>query len=309
LKNRLIALALLASCIEGVVLSAQAGTSNQDQQIAHLNHFYAYVDVKTAEAIRTSAFLRQFAEVAVNTTTANGETYTARYLRGRETYAEFFAVGDSARSSARVGTFGVAVSGDTPGVVRALEQRLKASGLATSSMMRTRRFGDREVDWFHNLAIRAPDGAAVPPNDLFIWAMEYVPAYFEVPEAAKEAAEGPEDVVSRERYQSDKYQEHMMRDIAAINVAVTRDDFARAEPLLIAAGFRLTRDAAGATADGVEADLSFQFVPRDGIGLRSVEFLLNRVAPRVQTETIGNSTLTVGPGNRARWVFPATDTN
>lgn len=271
---------------------------------ASLNHFYAIVDDTTAAAIKTSPFLREFANVVVNTVTANGgETWTGRYLRGRQTYAEFFASSDvSAPEPTMVGAVGIAVSGDTPGVFAAVEERLRQMPAPAATTMRTRRFGDREVNWFRLVEMAWP---RENPADraLSIYAMEYVPAYFDEPEAHKEPAESPEDAMSRERYIDDLYREHAMRDITGLEAAVTRDDFTRMEPMLRAAGFDLSRSDGGVQARGPDVTLSFRFVRRESIGLRRVDFVLNAPVEKARSEVIGHSTLTVGPGTRARWTF------
>jgi hypothetical protein len=269
-----------------------------------LNHFYAVVDDTTAAAIKTSAFLREFANVSINTVTANGgETWTGRYLRGRQTYAEFFASSDlSAPEPTMVGAVGIAVGGDVPGVFAAAENRLREMAVPAATTVRTRRFGDREVDWFRQVEMAWPHEN---PADraLSIYAMEYIAAYFDEPEARKEPAESPDDAISRERYLDDLYRGHAMRDITALEAAVTRDDFSRMEPLLRAAAFDLSRSDDRVEARGADVTLSFRFVRRESIGLRRVDFVLNAPVRTARSEPIGHSTLTVGPGARARWTF------
>ena len=269
-----------------------------------LNHFYAVVDDTTAAAIKTSAFLREFANVSVNTVTANGgETWTGRYVRGRQTYAEFFASSDlSAPEPTMVGAVGIAVSGDAPGVFAAVEKRLREMAVPAATTVRTRRFGDRDINWFRLVEMSWPHEN---PADraLSIYTMEYIAAYFDEPEARKEPAESPDDAISRERYLDDLYREHAMRDITAIEAGVTRDDFSRMEPMLRAAGFDLSRSDGRVEARGTEVTISFRFVRRESIGLRRVDFVLNAPARKTRSERIGNSTLTVGPGARAHWMF------
>jgi hypothetical protein len=269
-----------------------------------LNHFYAIVDDTTAGAIKTSAFLREFANVSINTVTANGgETWTGRYVRGRQTYAEFFASSDlSAPEPTMVGAVGIAVSGDVPGVFAAVEKRLREMAVPAATTVRTRRFGDRDVNWFRLVEMAWPHEN---PADraLSIYTMEYVAAYFDEPEARKEPAESPDDAISRERYLDDLYRQHAMRDITALEAAVTRDDFSRMEPMLRAAGFDLSQSDGRVEARGADVTLSFRFVRRESIGLRRVDFVLNAPVGKARSELIGNSTLTVGPGARARWMF------
>lgn len=250
------------------------------------------------------AVLREFANVSINTVTANGgETWTGRYLRGRQTYAEIFASSDlSAPEPTMVGAVGIAVSGDTTGVFTSVEDRLREMAVPATTTIRTRRFGDRDVNWFRVVEMAWPHENPAD-RSLSIYAMEYFAAYFDEPEARKEAAESPADAISRERYLDDRYREHAMRDITALEAAVTRDDFSRMEPMLRAAGFELSRSDGRVEARGADVTLSFRFVHRESIGLRRMDFVLNEPAQKARSEAIGHSTLTVGPGKRARWVF------
>ena len=296
----------LAVCLAAPLPAGQDKLTNAipdaGQQIAFLNHIYAIVDDETAEAIRTSAFLREFSSLDVTTVTANdGQRWTGRYMRGRETYAEFFASDDlQPPNPTVVGAVGIALSGDTAGAIDTVERRLKESAIPTQANVRRRRYGEKEVDWFKYLDIS--DGQP-GESALSIYAMEYLPGFFAVPEANKEAAETPADTISRERYIDDGYRDRLMRDITAIEVAVRREDFRRMEPMLRAAGFRLSEGSAGAAADGADVDVEFLFVMPDVIGLRRIDFALNRPVREMRSEVIGKSRLILGPGSQARWIF------
>lgn len=276
----------------------------QSRQIAHLNHISATVDAQTAEAIRTSEFLHRFANFEVRSVSASQGTWTGRYVSGRQTYVEFVAPDDSLIDGkpTPVGAWGLALSGDRPGHVHALKTRLEASGYKASIDAMTRTFGARVVPWFKSLSAISKYGDSAGERDIVsVWAMEYASSYFDQPEAQKEPAEGPLDRISRERYQSDLYADRMMRDITAVQFAVTPRDFARIEPLLKAAGFRIRRSKSRIEADGEQADVRFTMSPERS-GLREISFLLNRPVP-YHTEVIGNSTLIVGPGATAVWTF------
>jgi hypothetical protein len=279
------------------------------RQIASLNHFWAALDDETARAIVTSDYLKRFAHIVVNTVTAAGNRqWTGRYVRGRQTYAELFSVTDLASSGAptRIGASGIGISGDTPGVLDALEQRLRAAGIATTVRMERRRFNTREVDWYTQLGLVS--ARAEHDINSSVWAMEYVASFFDDPEAGKETAEGPGDVISRERYLDDGYADHLMRDVTGLELAVSNDDVPAIETMLRAAGFQVSRSAATLTAHGSDFDCLIDVVPVAAIGLRRVEFVLNRVVPWRHVEVIGHSTLTVGPGRRAAWTFAQSGT-
>jgi hypothetical protein len=171
-----------------------------------------------------------------------------------------------------------------------------------ATTIRTRRFGDRDVNWFRLVEMAWPHEDPAH-RALSIYTMEYFAAYFDEPEARKEPAESPDDAISRERYLDDLYRVHAMRDITALEAAVTREDFTLMEPMLRAARFELSRTAGRVEARGTDVTLSFRFVRRASIGLRRVDFILNAPVGKAQSERIGNSMLTVGPGARARWIF------
>jgi hypothetical protein len=294
----------------GVLAALSAGCATRSStathpQIAELNHAFATVDAVTAEAIRNSDFLKRFANVEVRTTTGTRDSWTGRYLYGRQTYIEFFAPADFSINDkpAPVGAFGIALSGDRVGFNRALAARLEAAGHKPFVELDTRRFGDRTVPWFEALtAISSHGDSGARGEEVSAWAMEYQPSYFDLAEAAKEAAEGPEDVISRERYQSDLFATRMMRDVVELQFDIGPADFARVVPLLEAAGYRIRREGAAVTADGVESDLRFNLTEPSAKGLRRVRFALNRPVPR-HVERIGQSTLVVGPGATAVWTF------
>lgn len=278
-------------------------TAAPSTQIAHLNHFYATVDAETVAAIRDSAFVKRFANLEVRTTKGTLSTWTGTYLYGRETYAEFFGPGDFLINGkpAPVGGWGIAVSGDRPGHVAELKSRLESAGLKAVVELDTRTFGERKVPWFTALTAVSQHGDSGGRDDVVsAWAMEYAPSYFELPEAAKEPAEGAADAISRERYQSDLYRQRMMRDVMRVEFNVGAKDYARIEPLLIAAGFKIRRSRNRVVADGQETDLVFHMTGQ--MKLRQVKFSLNAPAAH-EVHIIGRSRLAVGPGATAVWDF------
>ena len=297
-------IAVVWSFLLGACAAAPGPTSTApSDQIAHLNHFYATLDAETVAAIRDSEFMKRFANLVVRTTKGTLSTWTGTYLYGRETYAEFFGPGDFqiGGKPAPVGGWGIAISGDRPGHVAELKSRLESTGLKAVVELDTRTFGDREVPWFTALTAVSQHGDSGGRDDVVsAWAMEYVPGYFDLPEAAKEPAEGAADVISRERYQSDLCRQRMMRDVTRVELNVGAKDYARIEPLLTAAGFRMSRSGNRVVADGQETDLVFHL--NGQMGLRKVEFSLNAPAAPA-THIIGRSRLSVGPGAAAVWLF------
>lgn len=133
--------------------------------------------------------------------------------------------------------------------------------------------------------------------------VEYVPAFFDVPEAGKPTALGPDDVVSRARHHRPDYDAaRPMKEVAGATHVVAREDWQRLRPLFEAAGYRTEERAFGARAEG-DATLDFVFVPRAQAAVRRVEFTLNRAPGKRHPDRAGRSTLVAGPGAHASWIF------
>jgi hypothetical protein len=291
-----------AVALTGVVAAgATAGAADAGREpLLYFNHAYGVLDRETADAIEDSAYLREFANFQVRTTTgADGQTWTGRYLMGRETYVELFGVGDLAGPDGALGAAGLGVSAERAGDLAKAVDRLPDYGVPEPvAFQQTRDFGDGvPVPWFDAVFTDTQ-------YDAFgAWGMEYRPEYFADPRGNTEPASGPGDV-GRERYLSDAYQDHLMRDVTAIRLGVTPADLADTVPLLRAGGFAV-RDLAGGgvVADDGMTKVRLDAVPRAEAGLRHVGFALNRPVAERQVQRIGNSTLTVGPGARASWTF------
>ncbi|WP_371679910.1 DUF5829 family protein [Streptomyces sp. NBC_01276] len=280
--------------------SARENGSPTGRQLLYYNHAYGVLDRETADAIEHSAYLRDFADFQVRTTTGSGgETWTGRYLMGRETYLELFGVGDVPGQDGTLGAGGLGISAETAGDLATVKQRLRDLGVTDPvSFRQTRDFGDGvPVPWFD--AVFTTDR-----YDAFgAWGMEYLPEYFADPRGHTEPASRPGDV-GRERYLSDGYRDHLMRDVTSIRLAVTARDLANTVPLLQAGGFAV-REAAGGgvVAQGGGTTIRLDSVAREQAGLRQVEMSLNHPVAYRHVERIGHSTLVVGPGTRAVWTF------
>ncbi|MGW5129902.1 DUF5829 family protein [Streptomyces sp. NPDC004135] len=289
----------LAGAVQG---AAHAGDGGGGQSL-YYNHAYGVLDRETADAIEHSAYLRNFANFQVRTTTgAGGQTWTGRYLMGRETYLELFGVGDLPGKDGTLGAGGLGVSTERAGDLAAVTARLREQGDGEPvEFLQTRDFGDGvPVPWFD--AVFTTDR-----YDLFgAWGMEYRPEYFADPRSNTEPAAYPGDV-GRERYLSDGYRDRLMRDVTAVRIAVTAGDLANTVPLLRAGGFAVRSvPGGGVVAKGGGTTLRFDAVPLDRVGLRQVEMSLNRPVAGRHVERLGRSDLVVGPGPRAVWTFGGT---
>ncbi|MER5386688.1 DUF5829 family protein [Streptomyces sp. NPDC002688] len=292
----------LTGAIGGGVGTAQAeeSRSSHDRQLLFYNHSYGVFDRETADAIEHSDYLRDFANFQVRTTTGtDGQTWTGRYLMGRETYLELFGVGDIAGQDGTLGSAGLGLSTERAGDMATVTERLKDEGVADPvEFLQTRDFGDGvPVPWFDAIL-------TTTEYDAFgAWAMEYRPEYFADPRGNTEPAGFPGDV-GRERYLSDDYRTHLMRDVTSVELAVTEGDLADTVPLLRAGGFAVrTVPDGGVVAERGGTTIRFAAVARDDAGLKRIELSLNRPVKDRRVERIGHSKLVVGPGSRAVWTF------
>lgn len=279
-----------------LVLTGLAGTAQADRQLMFFNHGYGVLDRETADAIEHSAYLKQFASFQVRTTTgAGGQKWTGRYLYGRETYFEFFGIGDFPGTN--LGSIGLAVSTEHDGDLSRARQRLADQGVTPLDFLQTRDFGDgKPVPWFD--AFYTTDQF----DSAFFWAMEYRDEYLTDPRAKIGPAAYPGDV-SRDRYLNDDYRKHLMRDVAGVRFGLTQRDLDSMLPLLRSGGFAVATLPGGAIATRGGTTIRLDTVPLAQVGLRQIDFTLNRPLDTRHVERIGRSTLTVGPGIHAVWTF------
>ncbi|MEV1173819.1 DUF5829 family protein [Nonomuraea sp. NPDC049784] len=293
----------LTGAIAGGVGTAQAdqAQASSQKQLLFYNHAYSVVDRETADTIENSAYLREFANFEVRTTTGGGLTWKGRYLKGRETYIELFGEGDLPGQDALYGSAGLGVSTERAGDLGKVTTQLAALGISDPAEYRqTRDFGDGvPIPWFDTIRTTAAQYEAFDP-----WAMEYFPEYFADPRSQTEPASYTGDV-SRERYLPDAYADHLMRDITYIRIGVTARDLANTVPLLKAGGFDVATTGGGVIAMGGGTTIQLDSVAREQAGLKQVSMSLNRSVATQHEERIGRSTLTVGPGARADWTFDA----
>jgi hypothetical protein len=296
-----LAVALPVTLVGGVESGAEtAQAEGSAGQLLYYNHAYGVMDTETADAIANSDYLREFANFEIRTTTGGNLTWTGRYLYGRETYLEFFKEGELPAPDDTPAAAGLAVSAERDGDLATAIERLPAAGLPDPlPFLQTRDFGDGvRVPWF--------DGVnTVATYDAFgAWGMEYREEYFADPRSKTEPASFPGDV-GRERYLSDAYADHLMRNVTGISIAMTENDFDNNVPLLRAGGFSVQDTATGIVATGGGTAIRLDVVPADQAGLRRIDFSLNRTITYQDEVRIGNSTLTVGPRDRAVWTFDA----
>lgn len=272
-------------------------------QIAFLNHIMAVIDRRTADAVPASALLRKYASFEIRTTKASdGAVWTGRYVNGVHNYLELFGPGDSGDDSP-VGSLGVAIGGDLPGITDRIGANLRRAGVEGETRMMRRPLGGKDVNWFNGVGIAHPlalNGAPAAEA----WTMEFQSEFFATAEAGQPASLGPQDDVSRRRYLASLNRGTPISDISRVQIALGREYYRHnVKPLLAAAGFCLSETRDVAHARGGEAEIVVRFVKPANAGLERVDFALTRSVSHMERENIGGSTLRVGPGRSASWEF------
>ncbi len=258
--------------------------------MAFFDHVYAVLDPVTADEVAHCDYLRSFGRFDVHTTVADDETWTGRYLFGKTKYLELFGPTDFGGPEEAVGSTGLALSTRARGGLATLSDRLKAGGPRTEVKRRTRHEDEEEVPWFDYLS---PTDAT---HTFSVWVMEFLgdPTDLHVRESAfSEWIEQTEGARRRP----------LLQDISAVELAATAEDIAIAWPLLETAGYAMSDDGGVVTARDGETTIVMRRKPTEAVGLTRIEFRLAAPAEAPHIETIGGSTLTVGPGSHAAWDF------
>ncbi|WP_280641324.1 DUF5829 family protein, partial [Streptomyces afghaniensis] len=107
---------------------------------------------RTADAIEHSAYSagRSSNVPGPHHDRCRGQTWTGRYLMGRETYIELFGIGDVPGKDGTLGAGGMGVSAEREGDLATVTARLRELGISDPVEFRqTRDFGDGvPVPWF-----------------------------------------------------------------------------------------------------------------------------------------------------------------
>ena len=260
--------------------------------MACFDHVYAVLDERTAEAIAGSEFLRSFGRLEVHTTVADGETWTGRYLFGRNTYVELFGPGDVEPPDDEPGSTGIGLSPRASGGLEIVAGRMKNAGTPVEVERKTRHDGDEDVPWFDSVSLSGPQ------QSFELWVMEYLvdPTDRQRREAAYVEWAGRSERPPQGETPS-------IGDVSLVDLGASAEEIALAEPLLEAAGYVLTRSSDMLLARDDETTIRLRSTSRDEAGLRRVEFVLAAPALSVHEEVLGGSRLTVGPGDHASWDF------
>lgn len=276
-------------------------------QLARFEHVFAVLDEETAKVVANSAYLKIFSGIKQQTMVADEGHYRGIYIAGEENYVELFGPADLDLDGppSTPGTMGIGLNTERVKGLEQIKLKLDKNGLSSKITSFHRTFGNNTVDWFRGLELNPPPNASPakpdkPGTEIFI--AEIQPGYFDVPEANKPASKGKDDLVSLRRYHQNDYQHKLMKSISGITLAITRKDWLVFRPMLLASGYKINEHNNEANVTG-DVNMTFLFVPRENVGIRKIDFILNEGVYDKHIEILGRSRLEVGPESHAVWTF------
>jgi len=266
-----------------------------------LNHFYVVLDSPTYAAIEEDAFLRKHFAVNEKRTTSNAEmTYTGLYFYGRNTYFEFFDIGNSPRD--QVGDSAIAFGVDQPGAIRVLQEKLGPS-LEPDLKAVTRLYNDTQIPWF----LMATAKSLPYESGLSCWVMEYQPEFLgnwnPQPKGTNRGISRKE-ILQRYCEVLKPIDEPRLEDVVGLTVAADATDKGNLIDFCLQLGYQVE----GKQDDHVVAlngpDFVLRLIPanNDVRGIREITMRSRNLPEREKEYQLGQSTLKFA-GSSAIWSF------
>ena len=265
-----------------------------------LNHFYVVLDSPTYKAIEEDAFLRQHFAVNETRTTSNAEmTYTGLYFYGRNTYFEFFDIGNSPKD--QVGDSAIAFGVDEPGAIRVLQEKL-GPRLEPDMKAITRLYNGRQIPWF----LMATSKSLPYESGLSCWVMEYHPEFSaNWNPQSKGANRGitRKEILQRYSEVLTPVQGPYLEDVVGLTVAADADAANSLIDFCLQIGYQVEKKEADHVVTLNGPDLVLRLIPatKNVRGIREIK-MRTRTLPESKEHQLGQSTLKFA-GSCAIWSF------
>jgi hypothetical protein len=258
-----------------------------------LTHFYVALDQASYDALRTSREVAALAAVVERHTVAGSAKWTGFYVRGRETYMEFFGA-ETLPDGMRPGDTGLGLTVEVSGGVAAIAARLRtAFGEKVEGPDATpRTTATGTIPWLTRTNIKSKE-----PEAMTTWFMEIDPGYL----AAVHPGSPVEHPLSRQQYLSwDFLPDHPLDNVVGLTAALNPSEMARLATELQLVGWRVHRGGGGFV--GVGPDVKLTVVPAGArAGIQQVELRLRETVPKQQI-ALGTAELLLD-GKTGRFIF------
>ncbi|HWM69255.1 MAG TPA: DUF5829 family protein [Steroidobacteraceae bacterium] len=259
----------------------------------YLSHFSVVLDKATYTALRTSAQLESLADCELVHTQEGSGDYTGFYVRGRQTYMEFF--GDPVPEGEHLGHVGLGLTVEQAGGAAIIAAHLRAIfGGKVKIHSATRPVGGHAVPWYTATYIDADDDSAM----LFGWVSETDPEYL----AAQHPNSPIDHPLSRKQYLAwDFKPDRLLDDVVGLTLALEASELAQLAKELQAIGWTVKREDSGFAAIGPDVKITVVPAVKKG-GLQRIDLRLIKQVPK-QEIIFGNAKLIV-EGSSGRFTFP-----
>jgi uncharacterized protein DUF5829 len=184
-----------------------------------LSHFFVVLDQASFDALRSSAQLSALAAAEDKHVEAGSRNWTGFYVRGRQTYMEFFGA-KAPPEDARVGDCGLGLTVEERGGVVAIAALLRtAFGERVKVRTVPRATKSGTIPWFTAVEVESSG-----PEALETWIMEIDPGYL--------AAQHPDSLIEhplgREQYLSWNFlPDHSLDDVVGLTAALSPSEMSQ----------------------------------------------------------------------------------
>lgn len=260
------------------------------------NHLYVTLDPETLESIAQSEFISQeFCTISRDTVKTDKESWSGTYLRGKYAYLELFAPGGA--QGLREGFSGIGFNSQQAGQIDIVNEKLKSlDDREILFKLQVRQTEDRQIPWFHYLAIDQSDRQAIAS-----WLMEFHQDYLEYKNIKLTGA----GCFDRAAYLKnlDTSETSLFDDISEVHLELTVSEHEKLALLLQGFGYdsSCVKDITTYNSDGFTLQVSQKVAP--SYRIRQVVCTLKDRPHQERTFTFGdNARLNVGR-TLAIWQF------
>jgi hypothetical protein len=259
----------------------------------YLSHFSVVLDKATYTALRTSPQVESLADCELVHTQEGSGDYTGFYVRGRQTYMEFF--GDPIPEGEHLGHVGLGLTVERVGGAAIIAAHLRTTfGEKAKIHSATRPVGGHAVPWYTATYIDEDDDSAV----LFGWVSETDPEYL----AAQHPNSPMNHPLSRKQYLAwDFKPDRLLDNVVGLTLALKASELAQLAKELQAIGWTIKREDAGFAAVGPDVKITAVPAIQKG-GLQRIDLRLMKQVPK-QEIIFGDAKLIL-EGNSGRFTFP-----
>ena len=257
-----------------------------------LSHLFVVLDQNTYDALMQTSDVAALAAVEQKSVVAESSSWTGFYIRGRQTYIEFFNSAN-APTGLRLDDSGLALTvEESGGVARVAARWRPAFGEKVEVGDTTRSTLSGPIPWFTAVAVHAS-----APSALETWVMEFDPNYLAKMHAGSTIAHP----LTRQQYLSwDYLPTRPLEEVVGATVALNASENEQLATELELIGWHVDRNAGGFMATGPDFNL-VATVATGRAGIREIKLRLHRAVAKRELR-LGSARLIL-EGRAARFAF------